>query len=96
MLRISPRLSLSALLASLGFLCVPVAAQDGPTEHEYRMRFDMGHRWRSLRGSEAREDLYRTQLDLGEGPKVFSGEFFFAPAEGANTLLDRLQINVSN
>jgi hypothetical protein len=96
MSRIPKRLWSSALLVALGFLCAPVRSQDGPAEHEYRVKFDIGYRWKSLRGSEGSEDLYRTQLDLGEGPKVFSGELFFAPADGANALLDRLQINVSN
>ncbi len=70
-----------------------LAAQDD-REHEYRLNLDVGYRWEAMfRGS---RDLYRTQLDLGEGPKLFAAELYFAPASGANQLLDRLQINLDS
>lgn len=66
-------------------------AQD---EHKYELELDVGYRWEALfRGS---RDLYRTQLDLGEGPKLFAGELYFAPAEGSTELLDRLQLQFNN
>lgn len=78
----------------VGCLAAGWAGAQDDREHEYRLNVDVGYRWEALfRGS---RDLYRTQLDLGEGPKLFAAELYFAPASGSNQLLDRLQINLDS
>ena len=65
----------------------------GP-DAEYRLELDFGYRWQiNLKGS---EDLYRTQVNLGEGPKLFGGTFFFVPADGDDKFFDRLELQMNN
>ncbi len=65
----------------------------GP-DAEYRLELDFGYRWKiNLKGS---EDLYRTQVNLGEGPKLFAGSFFFAPADGDDKFFDRLELRMNS
>jgi hypothetical protein len=82
------------LLLAGGLLSVNSVAQDDASDDELRLNLDFGYRWKmGFRGS---EDLYRSQLDLGQGPKLFSGDLFFAPAPGSNRLLDRLELNLGS
>ncbi|HLV01107.1 MAG TPA: hypothetical protein VKZ59_07570, partial [Acidobacteriota bacterium] len=61
-------------------------------EHLYQFDLDIGYRWSAyFRGS---QDLYRTQLDLGEGPKLFSANLLYAPPEGETGLFDRAQVKL--
>lgn len=66
----------------------PAMAQD---EDDYRFELDFGYRWKS--GFKGSEDLYRTQVDLDEGLRLFSGSLYFAPAEGRDSFFDRLEMN---
>jgi len=82
------------LLLAGGLLTMNSVAQDDSSKDELRLNLDFGYRWRmGFRGS---EDLYRSQIDLGQGPKLFAGDLFFAPAAGSNKLLDRLELNLNN
>lgn len=86
-------IALSALVMAGALSVMPVAAQDD-REQEYRLNLDVGYRWEAMfRGS---RDLYRTQLDLGEGPKLFGADLYFAPASGSNRYFDRLQLNLDS
>lgn len=79
------------VLASLG---VFARAQDAQSQDEWRLDLDFGYRWKVLvRGS---EDLYRTQVNLRQGPSLFSGRLFYAPAPGSNGLLDRIELNLNS
>jgi hypothetical protein len=54
---------------------------------------DLGYRWTSgLRGS---EDLYRSLVNLGEGPKLFGVNLNMNSPLGSNRYVDRLQLNAS-
>jgi len=63
----------------------------GP-DAEYRLELDFGYRWKiNLEGS---EDLYRTQVNLGAGPKLFGGTLFYAPGAGEEKFFDVVVSNV--
>lgn len=56
---------------------------------DYEIRLDFGHRWESgFRGS---RDQYRSQIDLGEGPKLFSGDLLLSLNSG---WADRLELRM--
>lgn len=89
----SRRLILTVPVLAAVLSVAPALAQD-EREQEFRLNLDVGYRWEAMfRGS---RDLYRTQLDLGEGPKLFGADLYFAPASGSNQLLDRLQLNLDS
>jgi len=55
---------------------------------------DAGYRWiASFRGS---RDLYRSQLDYGEGVKLFRGDFDISVPQGSNTYFDRIQLRMND
>lgn len=65
----------------------------GP-DAEYRLELDFGYRWKiNLEGS---EDLYRTQVNLGAGPKLFGGTLFYAPGAGEEKFFDRLELHLNS
>lgn len=65
-------------------------AQD--KEEELRLDVDLGYRWEAMfRGS---RELYRSQLDFGEGPKLLHSRLFWAPAAGEDRYLDRLELQL--
>lgn len=72
---------LRRLIGSILFLTAGLAGFAQDDDRVYRFDFDLGYRWRAgFRGS---EDLYRSQLDYGEGPKLLSGNFHIQqPEEG--------------
>lgn len=93
MRRLQSRLTLLVLIAGLSS---PFGwgQDDQDRDQEYRLELDLGYRWEAMfRGS---RDLYRTQLDLGEGPKLFSADLFFAPKSGSDQLFDRLQMQLGS
>ena len=91
--RVLSRHCLTTLLV-LGSLGVQVGAQDSQSNDEWRIDLDFGYRWKVLvRGS---EDLYRTQVNLREGPSLFSGRIFYAPEPGTNAYLDRVELNLDS
>jgi hypothetical protein len=56
---------------------------------DYEIRLDFGHRWEAgFRGS---RDQYRSQIDLGEGPKLFSGDLLLSLDSG---WADRLELRM--
>lgn len=70
---------------------IAAIAQD--KEEQFRLDVDLGYRWEAMfRGS---RDLYRSHLDLGEGPKLFHTRLFWAPASGEDKYLDRLELQLS-
>ncbi len=73
-----------------GLILAPARAAD----ENYRFTLDLGYRW--LAGPEGSEDLYRSQLDYGEGPKLFGADFFTSSPDGANRFFDRLEFSFSN
>ncbi|UCF37582.1 MAG: hypothetical protein JSU96_01560 [Acidobacteriota bacterium] len=82
---------LVTLLVLAVSMTAPIFGQD---DDEYQIELDLGYRWKAgFRGS---EDLYRSQLDLGEGPKLFGANLFFAPAEGKDQYFDRLEMRLDN
>ncbi|MBI2821582.1 MAG: hypothetical protein HYX74_05105 [Acidobacteria bacterium] len=63
-------------------------------EEQVRFMLDFGTRWQGdLRGS---SDLYRSQLDYGEGPKLFAGNLFIAAPPGANRFVDRFELRMNS
>lgn len=65
----------------------------GP-EDKYRLDLDFGYRWKiNFDGS---EELYRSQLNLGEGPKLFSGSFFYSPSDDNNKFFDRFEFRMNS
>jgi hypothetical protein len=55
---------------------------------------DIGYRWTAgFRGSQA---LYRSLVNLGEGPRLLGANLNFADPVGTGKYLDRLQINASS
>ena len=63
-------------------------------DKQYRFTLDFGHRW--VFNQSGNRDLYRSQLDYGDGPKLFGADFFMAFPEGSNRLADRIQLRMSN
>jgi hypothetical protein len=55
---------------------------------------DLGYRWTA--GFSGSEDLYRSLVNLGEGPRLLGANLNFANPLGANKYLDRLQLNASS
>ena len=54
---------------------------------------DVGYRWNvGLRGS---EDLYRSLVNLGEGPRLLGANLTMSSPLGAGKYVDRLQLNAS-
>ncbi len=77
----------------------PVAGAEEPDtsgdqEEQRRLTLDFGYRWRiNFDGS---EELYRSQLDYGQGPKLFGADFFqFNPGPG-KSFFDRLEFRLNN
>ena len=54
---------------------------------------DVGYRWNvGLRGS---EDLYRSLVNLGEGPRLLGANLTMSSPLGAGKYVDRIQLNAS-
>ena len=92
MLKLSLRCQFVAVLlwvftgSSLGHIFGPDA--------EYRLELDFGYRWKiNFQGS---EDLYRSQVNLGEGPKLFGAHLFFVPAAADAKFFDRLEFRMNS
>lgn len=78
-------------LLVLALCCsVPAWGQD----KQYRFTLDFGHRWVFNQGGN--QDLYRSQLDYGDGPKLFGADFFMAFPEGSNRWADRIELRMNN
>ncbi|MFZ0429806.1 MAG: hypothetical protein WAO20_16945 [Acidobacteriota bacterium] len=91
--RVFSRHSLTTLLVLVS-LGLQARAQDAQSKDELRLDLDFGYRWKVLfRGS---EDLYRSQINLREGPTLFSGDLFYAPAPGTNPYLDRFELRLGD
>ncbi len=72
----------------------PGQSQGQPRDERYHFMLDAGYRWiASFRGS---RDLYRSQLDYGEGPKVFRGEFDMSVPQGSNAYFDRFELRMND
>ncbi|RPJ53631.1 MAG: hypothetical protein EHM23_30570 [Acidobacteria bacterium] len=66
-------------------------SQQGPRFH---LSLDAGARWiASFRGS---RDMYRSQLDYGEGMKLFRGDLDMSFPQGSNTYFDRFQLRTND
>ncbi|MEJ2076779.1 MAG: hypothetical protein P8020_09360 [Acidobacteriota bacterium] len=91
--RVLSRHCLTTLLVLLS-LGLQGHAQDAQSGDEWRLDLDFGYRWKVLQHGS--EDLYRSQVNLREGPSLFSGRFFYAPAPGKSRLLDRMELNLNN
>lgn len=82
-------LATSFLIIVPGFLTSAHAADE-----QYRFTLDFGYRWiPTLDGS---MDLYRSQLDYGEGPKLFGGDFFISAPQGSNRFMDRFELRMNS
>ena len=55
---------------------------------------DIGYRWKA--GFQGSEDLYRSLVNLGEGPKLFGANLNFSNPLGTGKYVDRLQINATS
>jgi hypothetical protein len=63
-------------------------------DEQYKATLDFGYRWNAnFKGS---EDLYRSHLDYGEGPKLFSGAFLLSAPQGSNKLFDRFELRLNS
>jgi hypothetical protein len=55
---------------------------------------DIGYRWTAgLRGN---RDMYRSIVNLGQGPKLFNVNLNLSSPQGTNRLVDRFSLNASN
>ncbi len=85
-----------ASLAAAPAAGVEEEGKDGNDDQEQqrRLTLDFGYRWRiNFDGS---EDLYRSQLDYGQGPKLFGADFFqFNPGPGKH-FFDRMEFRLNN
>ncbi|MFB3905415.1 MAG: hypothetical protein ACE15E_18365 [Acidobacteriota bacterium] len=99
-----PRLKAAGLLLSL----LPLVSsgygqdqsQDEPQaqaqsqEERYHVGLDIGGRWEAkFRGS---RDLYRSQLDYGQGLRLFRGEIDMSVPQGSNRYFDRFQLRMND
>ncbi|HXK58388.1 MAG TPA: hypothetical protein PLP42_00710 [Acidobacteriota bacterium] len=92
MMSSDPRFKVAGLVLSLLPLFLSGYAQD--QDLRYRFTLDAGHRFESgFRGS---RDLYRSQLDYGEGPKLFRANFEMSAPQGTNTFFDRIQLRLND
>lgn len=80
--------------ALLLLTCVGACGSLAAQEPRYRFTVDFGYRWRF--NESGSEDLYRSQVDLGEGPKLFAADFFLALPQGTNRYLDRLEMRMNS
>jgi hypothetical protein len=80
-------------LAGLVVGVVSLATSARGADEKYRFTIDAGERWVDFQGS---RDLYRSQLDYGEGPKLFSGDFLVTAPQGSNRYYDRFQLTLNN
>jgi hypothetical protein len=55
---------------------------------------DIGYRWKA--GFQGSEDLYRSLVNLGEGPKLLGANLNFSDPLGTGKYVDRLQINATS
>ncbi len=55
---------------------------------------DVGYRWTA--GFRGNEDVYRSLVNLGEGPKLFDANLSMNSPLGSNKYVDRLQFNASS
>ncbi|MBI4454413.1 MAG: hypothetical protein HY644_00770 [Acidobacteria bacterium] len=63
-------------------------------DENYRFTLDFGYRWKSeVRGS---EDLYRSQWNYGEGPKLFASDLVIAAPQGSNLYADRFELKMNS
>ncbi len=88
-----------ALTLALALLVAPpvtasLLGQHQSGDEQRRLTVETGYRWRvNFNGS---EDLYRSQLDYGEGPKLFSADYFDIKTEPGDHFFDRLDFRLSN
>ncbi len=70
------------------------SAQPSAAGPQYQFSLDFGNRFESnFRGS---RDLYRSQLDYGEGPKLFNARFQVSVPKGSNTYFDRIEVRLNS
>ena len=55
---------------------------------------DLGYRWTA--GFRGNDDIYRSLVNLGEGPKLFGANLYFANPSGTNKYIDTLRLNASS
>ncbi len=61
---------------------------------QYHVGLDVGGRWEAkFKGS---RDLYRSQLDYGQGLKLFRGEIDLSVPQGSNSYFDRIQLRMND
>jgi len=77
-------------LLMIFFLSTWACAQN----EQYRLSLDFGNRWKA--GFSGNENLYRSQLDLGKGPKLFSGELSIFAPNNSNRFFDRLELRMNS
>lgn len=77
-------------LVLLIVLVQPVLAQD---QANGRILLDFGYRGLKFAGS---EDLYRSHVDLGEGPKLFSGLLEFNPGVQSGHFFDTFKLRMNS
>ena len=89
-------LSGSSLRAQEAAASKPVAEPEAPPPifgMETTGSLDLGYRWNAgLRGS---HDLYRSLVNLGEGPRLLGANLTMASPLGAGKYVDRIQLNAS-
>ena len=84
---------LLSLSAGLVLVLVFAATKARGADETYRFTIDAGERWVDFKGS---QDLYRSQLDFGEGPKLFGADFQATVPQGSNRYFDRFQLTLRN
>lgn len=78
----------------LGCLALLLSGTIYGQEDKSRFDLDIGYRWKT--GFHGSEDLYRSQLDYGEGPKLFSGNFLLSPSEDSRRLFDFFELKLNS
>ncbi|RPI28045.1 MAG: hypothetical protein EHM61_06480 [Acidobacteria bacterium] len=69
-------------------------SQNQNQDVRYRFSLDAGNRVES--GFKGSRDLYRSQLDYGEGPKLFRANLEVSVPQGSNSFFDRIQLRLND
>jgi len=79
-------------LALVGILTLSEVRVLSAQERTLEGSFELGNRWRWLAGN---EDVYRSTINLGRGPKLQSFSATFTPKTGEPSVFDRASIDMT-
>ena len=69
---------------------VGIPRGDNVSGYNFRESFELGYRWHSVGGD---EDMYRSTVNYGNGPRLLSSSLSVNSLEGHGGLFDQIQLN---